>query len=314
VTKRSYAIIGTGAIGGFCAFKLQQAGFDVHCLLGHDYHQVKACGLSLIEQNKTSIASVKAYNTPESMPQCDVIIIALKSTSNHMLQHCIKNLIHKKSVVVVMQNGIGIEQELAQVIEPHHIIGGSCVFKVTKVAPGIVKHFGFSTIELAQYYVDELCSEISEATLQVAQDLKSAKIDATPYGHLPTIRWKKLIGNIPTSGLSVILNSAITDLLTNASGLALIKEVTKECIRAARQCGAQLPDDFYEFRLSLLEAIIKMERHNISMKDDFDAKKPLELAAIYKNPLAIAKKNNAPMPLTEMIYHQLLYLEAKNIK
>lgn len=314
MTKRSYAIIGTGAVGGFCAFKLQQAGFDVHCLLGHDYHEVKSRGLSLIEQNEICTTPVKAYNTPESMPKCDVIIIALKSTSNDMLQHCIKNLMHKNSLIVVMQNGIGIEQDLAQIIEPQHIIGGSCVFKVTKVAPGIIKHFGFSTIELAQYYVDEICSEISEAAFQIAQDLKCAKIDATPYGHLPTIRWKKLIGNIPTSGLSVILNSTINDLLTTPHSLELIKAVTKECITAAGQCGAQLPDDFYEFRLNIFEAIIKMERHNISMKDDFDAKKPLELTAIYKNPLAIAKKNNVPMPLTEMIYQQLLYLDIKNIK
>ncbi len=311
-TKRSYAIIGTGAIGGYCAFKLQQAGFDVHCLLGHDYHEVKKRGLFLVEGNNTLAAPVKAYNSIDSMPQCDVILIALKSTANGMLQHSLNKIMHQKSVVVVLQNGIGIEQELAQFIEPEKIVGGSCVFKVTKISPGTIKHYGFSTIELAQYYTDETCNDISNAVAQVAEDLQYAKVDGTSYGHLPTIRWKKLVANIATSGLSVVLNSAITDLLEAPASFELMKLVTKEVIGAARQCGAMLPDDFYEFRLGIFEVMKKMERHNMSMKDDFDAKKPLELAAIYKNPLDISKKHNAAMPLTEMIYHQLLYLDARN--
>src|SRR4029079_13590411 len=101
-------------------------------------------------------------------------------------------------------------------------------------------------------------------------------------------------------------------LLDSPAALELLKLVTKEVIGAAEQCGARLPDDMYEFRLGIFDAMKKMERHNMSMKDDFDAKKPLELAAIYKNPLAIAKKHNVKMPLTEMIYHQLLYLDARN--
>ena len=44
---KSYAIISTGAIGGYCAVKLAQAGFEVHCLLRSDYQQVKQHGLTV---------------------------------------------------------------------------------------------------------------------------------------------------------------------------------------------------------------------------------------------------------------------------
>lgn len=50
------------------------------------------------------------------------------------------------------------------------------------------------------------------------------------------------------------------------------------------------------------------------MKDDFDAKKPLELRAIYENPIRIAKENHVAMPLTEMLYQQLVYLNEKNLE
>jgi 2-dehydropantoate 2-reductase len=306
-SKNTYAVIGTGAVGGYCACKLRQKGFEVHCLLGHDYEHVRTSGITLIEDNSPFTAHVQAYNCIHTMPKCDVILLSTKSTANSRLQDLLQGIMHEKSVVVVLQNGIGMEEALSQAIEPNRLLGGSCVFKATKIGPGVVKHYGFCTIELAQYYSDDAKSEITDAVEKVAADLQ-----ATAYPHLPTIRWKKLVGNIASSGLSVVLNSAITDLLHSTSGFALIKLVTKEVIAAGILCGAKIPDGFYEERLQIYEAVKKMERHNLSMKDDFDAKKPLELDAIYKNPLQIARRHNVAMPLTEMIYNQLLYLEAQN--
>ncbi|MFS8826261.1 2-dehydropantoate 2-reductase N-terminal domain-containing protein, partial [Synechococcus sp. R6-6] len=42
---RRYAVLGTGALGGFYGAKLQQAGFSVHFLLHSDYDHVRQNGL-----------------------------------------------------------------------------------------------------------------------------------------------------------------------------------------------------------------------------------------------------------------------------
>ena len=44
---RDYAVIGTGAIGGFYGACLQKAGLDVHFLLRRDYDYVKEHGLAI---------------------------------------------------------------------------------------------------------------------------------------------------------------------------------------------------------------------------------------------------------------------------
>ncbi len=49
------------------------------------------------------------------------------------------------------------------------------------------------------------------------------------------------------------------------------------------------------------------------MKEDFDAKRPLELQAIYENAIAIAEKNGCEMPLTKMLFLQLRYLDQQNL-
>lgn len=48
------------------------------------------------------------------------------------------------------------------------------------------------------------------------------------------------------------------------------------------------------------------------MKEDFNARRPLELHAIYENAISIAKRHRT-MPLTEMLYKQLQYLNEKNL-
>lgn len=70
---QTFAIIGTGAIGGYCAVKLQQAGFDVHCLARSDYSHIKEQGLSLIHNDKNTHVAVNVYYKAEDMPACDVI-------------------------------------------------------------------------------------------------------------------------------------------------------------------------------------------------------------------------------------------------
>jgi 2-dehydropantoate 2-reductase len=309
--KKSYAIIGTGAIGGYCAVKLQQAGFDVHCLLRSDYSFVHENGLSIIEDNEVISIPVKAYQDIHSMPSCDVILITLKTTENWILKNLLNNLLHADSIVAVLQNGIGIEEELAEFIEPKKIIGGSSHLKVTKISPGTIKHFNFNTLEWAQYYSDDQHHEISASAEAIAHDFKIAGFDSMAFEHLPTIKWKKVASNIASSGLSVVLDASLDELVENLSSFELLKSLTKEVITAAKTCGANIPNNFYDFRLSVFESFRNMKKCYSSMKDDFNAKKPIEIHAIYENAINIAKKHNVSMPLSEMLYLQLLYLDIK---
>lgn len=306
---KNYAVIGTGAIGGYCAVKLYQAGFDTHCLFNTDYLFVKEHGLTLITtENKKVIVPIKSYNNIDEIPRCDVILVTLKTTSNIILKNILPKLVHTNTVIVFIQNGIGIEQEHAKYIPSEKIIGGSSKLKVTKISPGIIQHFGFDTVDFAQYYPDDHQSGITEPVRLLAEDFQKAGIDSTPFSHLPSIRWKKLVANIPLSGLSIVFNASTRDLVENSDSYSLVLAMTKEVIHTAKQCGADIPEDFFEQRLNAFEQFKIMPTNYMSMKDDFDAHRPLELQAIYQNAISIAKKYNVTMPLTEKLYKQLLVM------
>jgi len=310
---KSYAIIGTGAIGGYFAVKLYQAGFDVHCLLSSDYEVVKQHGLTLISEGKEINAPVKAYHDAAEIPNCDVVIITLKTTFNSVLKTILPKVTNPNNLVIVMQNGIEIEREIAD-LTPATILGGSCLMKVNKTAPGIITHLGYNQVEIAQYFADETHAKITEIVKKVVNDFLKADLDASAEKNLNTMRWKKLAANIPVNGLNVVLNDFPEVLVNFPAGFELLSALTREVIDTGNRCGAQISEDFYQHRLNILESFKTMQQGDSSMGSDYKAKKPLELHAIYENTMNIAKKFNVKMPLTEMLYRELCYLNAKNLK
>ncbi len=115
MNKYRYAIIGTGAIGGFYGAKLQQAGCEVHFLLHRhsEYEWMRKQGLMIESCLGTfQLPTVNAYDNVHYMPECDVIIVALKTTQNQYLSELLPPLLKPNSIILLLQNGIGIEAKI----------------------------------------------------------------------------------------------------------------------------------------------------------------------------------------------------------
>ena len=86
MSSNTYAIIGSGALGGFYGAKLQKAGLEVHLLLHSDYYHVLENGIVIKSKHGDfKLSQVNAYKNTNQMPKCDVILIGLKTTQNNLL-------------------------------------------------------------------------------------------------------------------------------------------------------------------------------------------------------------------------------------
>jgi 2-dehydropantoate 2-reductase len=149
---QSYAIIGTGAVGGYYGGCLQKAGFPVHFLLRSDYDRVREKGL-IIESvyGDFTLPKVNAYNNSKKMPQCDVIIVALKSTQNHLISQLLTPLVRKNSIIILLQNGLDFEREVAEIFPQAFVMGGLCFVCANKLDRGRIRHIDYQEISLAEY-------------------------------------------------------------------------------------------------------------------------------------------------------------------
>ncbi len=310
MSNQTYAIIGTGAVGGLYGAKLQKAGHKVNFLLRSDYQHVAEKGL-IIESvdGDFTLPEVDAYNDVKKMPNSDVVVVALKATQNHLLPELLPPLVNKNTVVLLLQNGINIEPEISQIIGGNTLIGGLCFVCSNKVGAGKIRHIDYGTISIGQYFPNNRPAGITEQMREIAKDFEQANIPIELSEDLLLARWKKLVWNIPYNGLSVVLDARTDEIMANTDTRFLAEQLMWEVVAGAKSCGRIIDDHFIQ---KMLDHTEKMKPYLTSMKLDYDGKRPLEIEAIVGNPLRMAKEAGVDLPMISLLYRQLKFLDVRN--
>ncbi|WP_254567962.1 putative 2-dehydropantoate 2-reductase [Oscillatoria sp. HE19RPO] len=307
--NRSYAIIGTGAIGGFYGAKLQQAGFEVHFLLHSDYQFVRQRGLRVDSVwGDFTLNSLNVYNDVHQMPPCDVVIVALKTTRNSLLTNLLPPVLKESGAVLMLQNGLGNEEAVAPIVGPAHILGGLCFICSNKVGEGHIHHLDYGTITLGEYAPDYQPLGITATLRNIAGDFETAGIPIQFAEDLLLARWKKLIWNIPYNGLSVVLNARTDEIMENESTRLLSEQLMREVVAVAAAYGREIPESFIQ---KMLDHTAKMKPYITSMKLDYDQHRPLEVESIVGNPLQAAIAKQIPVLKIAMLYAQLNFINTQ---
>ena len=308
MTKRRYAIIGAGALGGLYGGMLAKAGFDVHFLFHRDFDHVRHHGLTVESiWGDFHLSDIHCHQSADTLPACDVTIVALKTTNNHLLADLLPAPTRDGGVVLVLQNGLNVETDSAAVVGIDRVLGGCCFLCSNKVGPGHIRHLDFGRIVFGEFR--QGADRISARAQSISEDLTSAGIDTHPDADLKMVRWRKLMWNIPFNGLSVALDATTQEIVENPDSESLADSMIREVHAAALACGARVPE---EMIAKTMESTRKMVPYDSSMRLDFLNHRPMELEAIFGNPLRAAAERQTPMPRVEMLYQQLRFIDAKN--
>ena len=300
--KLKYGIIGTGALGGFYGGMLAHAGNEVHFLFHSDYDFVCKNGLKVDSVlGDFCLRNVNAYSDTAQMPKCDVVLICLKTTNNQKLSKLLPPLIHSKTCVILVQNGLNIERDLSVLFPDLSIAGAMAFICSNKTSAGHIVHLDYGKITIGAFQnVDQKVLE------KVCLDFNKARVPAEISTNLNESRWKKLVWNIPYNGLCVVLNTTTEKLMSNPKTYNLVRDLMYEVVRAADVCGVHIDNSFVQ---DMLDSTSLMKPYAPSMKLDFDFKRPLEIGAIYSAPLKESRKNGFDMPKVNMLEKQLFYIQ-----
>ena len=296
-----YGIVGVGAIGGYYGSKLAHSGQEVHFLSHSDYQFVKEHGMQVDScDGSFHLEHVNVYQYSKDMPKCDVVVVGLKTTNNHLLPDLLPPLLHEDTVVVLIQNGIGVEADVQQMFPNMQIVAGLAFICSAKTAPGRVNHQCYGSINLGNYsckddaFFNTILNDFSNAGITVT---------SVPYEEA---RWKKAVWNMPFNGMTVALNTRTDLLLKNPATRQLIYDQMMEVIGAARHMGVTGLDQ--AFADKMIQMTDEMTPYSPSMKLDYDFHRPMEIHYLYTRPLEIAREAGFPMPKLEMLEAELRFL------
>ncbi|MBN1496243.1 MAG: 2-dehydropantoate 2-reductase [Spirochaetes bacterium] len=305
--KLNILLIGSGAVGSYYAARLSQAGARVSVLCRSDYDIVKKQGI-----NVTSVSGDYHF-TPEAVisnageygSQADYIIVATKVLPEINVPELIKPAVSPATAIVLLQNGIEIEEPVAAAFTDNEIISAIAFISVHRPEYGIIQHMDYGRIVLGMYP-----SGTSGKADALARLFRNAGVPCDVNPDIVSARWGKLMWNAPFNPISVLAGGATTaEMVESEPTRKVAVEVMKEIAALAEKAGHPIP-------VSTIDTIITdtkaMAPSKTSMLQDYERGRPLEVDAILGNTIRIAHRLQVPVPYCESLYGLLSLADSIN--
>lgn len=300
-------MLGAGALGCYYGAKLAKAGEDVHFLVRSGRAAVMARGIRVkTPTERIHLRRVQAYGSTPEIGPCDLVIIAVKATTNDVLRKLLPPLLHENTTVLTLQNGLGVEEPVAEVAGAERVLGAICYIASVRTGPGVI-NCTFPGLMM----IGEFGRPAQARTRKLAALLQKAGIKTEAHDNLEEQRWRKLVWNVPFNGLSAAMDLTTDVLIGSPEGELLVRAIMAEVIAGAKAVGVELPGSLIDGKVNQTKA---MGAYFTSSHLDMRAGRPMEVEAIFGCPLRTAQAAGQPMPLLSMLYRMLKLRDAAPIR
>jgi len=282
------AVVGAGAVGLYYGARLASAGHDVNFLLRSDYQHVREHGIRVDSvDGNFSLENVSCENQTSNIGEVDLVIVAWKATANGLAEEIITPLIGESTRLLILQNGLGNCEHYAELFGAHRIFGGLCFVCINRISSGCIQHTASGLIRIGSYTGDS-CPE------GWLEHFNAAGFPSEWVSSLEKAQWMKLVWNIPFNGLAIVEGGVTTAQLLGELGLEdKIRKIMLEVVACAKAYGYQIEDAFIDHQIRIT---LPMKGYKPSSMIDFVAGRPVEVDAIWTEPLKRARAKDLNVP------------------
>ncbi|MFB9125800.1 2-dehydropantoate 2-reductase [Paraburkholderia dipogonis] len=261
-------VLGAGALGSVIGACLAESGSDVYlvCRQGAHYQALVTRGLELREDGKSRMVRVNVATDCDTVGPVDLVILLVKSFDTEAAMAGAGALFGPETVLLSLQNGLGHEEILKEIVGAERVIAGKSYVGGLLVEPGVVlagRHNQLTRI-------GELSGQISERVLRIAAEFERAGLRVEAEENIQGKMWDKLLVNVATAALCSITRLTFGELFRLASMRDCGVAAVAEGIAVAKAIGIDLTEDNpceiwdripvglpFEFKPSMLQSIEK---------------------------------------------------------
>ena len=181
-------VIGAGAIGSFYSAKLAQVGVKITLWCRSDYDFIKKNGIKIesYEGDFQFIPDKIIENLHEIDDEFDYILIATKVLPSIDIPALIKNILKPKTKIILIQNGIHIEKNIAENFPNNELISAIAFIGVSRKSAGVICHQEYGKIIIGTYG-----KKASDAVHFLENLWKKSGIEVVVTDEILLERWKK---------------------------------------------------------------------------------------------------------------------------
>lgn len=193
-------ILGAGALGSVIGGVLAEGGSEVTLVTRNAAHvaAIQAGGLRLRLPEGERHVAVRAATDASALGVMDLVIVLVKSFHTRTAIEAARHLVGPGTVVMSLQNGLGHEDVLAEVVGRERVMAGKTYVGGVLLAPGVVLA-GYAGKETL---IGELDGTLSARAHGIAAAFEAAGLALTLSDNIVGTMWDKLLVNVATGALS----------------------------------------------------------------------------------------------------------------
>lgn len=296
-----FAIVGSGAVGGYYGAKLARAGHDVTFIArGAHLQAIRERGL-LVRSPGLGDFTVHAPATDETahVSPVDVVILAVKTYDSEAAMTAIEPMLAPDSSVLTLQNGVDSVTELARVVGEPYVIGGTTYIATALVEPGVIEQNGtHRRIVFGEVFGD--VPRMTERVRVLREVLAGADIQAEAVGDGRIPIWEKFIMLAAVAGFTGSARLPIGPIRDDPHCRQQFLEACREIERLARAEGVAVAGDVIDRIATYIDEIPGTMRSSLLI--DLTAGKRTEVEALQGAVVRLAARRALGVPIMATLY------------
>ena len=291
-------MLGSGALGSAIGGVLTEAGNDVWLVdawAGH-IDAMRGRGLTLRDGGVDRTVRVKARTSPDGIGPADLIVVLVKS---YQTREAIENagaIIGPDTAVMSLQNGLGHEEILADVVGKDRVLAGKTYAGGVLLGPGHV----IAGTKGKYTYIGELDGRSTERATRIADTFTRAGLLTEVSANIMGTMWDKLLINVATGALSGITRLPYGGLYSVPELKACALAAVAEAITVAKALCVKLTSDEPEDAWTLAAEGLPAE-FKASMLQSVEKGAPTEVDFINGSVVRFGERVGVPTPVNKAL-------------
>ena len=296
-----FAILGSGAVGGYYGAKLARAGHEVTFIArGAHLQAIRERGLE-IRSPMVGDFTVRARGEEDTsrVGPVDVVVVAVKAYDNATALPMIAPMLASDTTVLTLQNGVDSVSEVAAIAGEPRVVGGTTYIATALSAPGLIEQTGtHRRIVFGEVFGD--LPRSSERVRRIHEALAGADIqaEAVEDGRVPI--WEKFIFLVSLAGFTGAARLPIGPLWADPLIKERFLDGCREIERLARAEGVPVAAGVIDNISRYVDGIPGSMRSSLLI--DLSMGKRIEVEALQGSVVRRAARAGVPVPITSTLY------------
>ena len=293
-------MLGTGSLGSTIGGTLAQGGSEVYFVDQWKEHidKINENGLKMTDEKEDWYVKVDARTSAEGMGPVDLVIVLVKSfaTKEAVSQLKETNVIGENTLVMSLQNGLGNEETIAEVVGEANVISGKTYVGGRLLSPGYVS----AGVKGKYTYIGELTGEITDRIQAVCDEFNKAGLLCEVSDNIKGLIWDKLLINVAAGALCGITRLPYGPLYEEEYIKETAVAAIQEGIDVARAAGVKLKSEDPEYPWYAASEGLP-ETFKTSILQSLELKRPTEIDFINGSVVEWGKKFGIPTPVNRTL-------------